>query len=243
MAFDPFKDFEEKGYLRNTFEFKDAEEVREMEHEVFRAGMDDAIDYLTRQENITYNDFLKVHKILFEDFYPWAGSDRLAIAPDYAISKAGIYFCHPQEIERAVNQGLMLARDEEELRKKPGEVMGYFAYGHPFLDGNGRTMLLIHSELCHRAGFSIKWHETTKNDYLAALTKEIQSPCRGHLDNYLKNFMVNASRRGDLADVIGSISGLDGSGNDDVVVGAYSEESVMREYREFEQNRNKGIDS
>jgi fido (protein-threonine AMPylation protein) len=34
--------------------------------------------------------------------------------------------------------------------KEPSKVMGLFAYGHPFLDGNGRTMLIIHSELCRR---------------------------------------------------------------------------------------------
>ncbi|WP_226981161.1 Fic family protein [Vibrio litoralis] len=28
--------------------------------------------------------------------------------------------------------------------------MGFFAYGHPFIDGNGRIMLIIHNELCHR---------------------------------------------------------------------------------------------
>lgn len=41
--------------------------------------------------------------------------------------------------------------------------MGWFAYGHPFLDDNVRTMLIIHSELCHWARFCIDSHRTQKN--------------------------------------------------------------------------------
>jgi cell filamentation protein len=75
--------------------------------------------------------------------------------------------------------------------------MGWFAYGHPFLDGNGRTMLIIHSELCHRADFCIEWQRTRKTDYLTALSAEISSPGKGHLDRYL-NLFVGTSRARDL---------------------------------------------
>jgi cell filamentation protein len=70
------------------------------------------------------------------------------------------------------------------MAAKPGEVMGFFAYGHPFLDG--RTMLLVHVELCHRAGFSIEWHRTNKTHYLAAL---------GILDRYLLQFKGRRQKR------------------------------------------------
>lgn len=35
--FDPFKDFETAGYLRNRFAEKDPQIVQEMEHQMFRA--------------------------------------------------------------------------------------------------------------------------------------------------------------------------------------------------------------
>jgi cell filamentation protein len=41
-----------------------------------------------------------------------------------------------------------MGNDPVVLAKKPGVVMGQFAWGHPFLDGNGRTMLIVHTELC-----------------------------------------------------------------------------------------------
>jgi cell filamentation protein len=236
--FDPFKDFKKKGYLRNNFGFKDPEEVRVMEHTMFRAGLDEALSFLENQRHITYQDFLKVHEILFNEFYPWAGADRASTAPNCAVSKTDILFCHPLDAQLAVEQGLKLAQDLETMRKRPGEVMGYFAYGHPFLDGNGRTMLIIHSELCHRAGFAITWHRANKSDYLNALSAEIKSPGKGHLDRYLSHFITSSDIRSDWGSLIQDLPGLDGRGDEHTVIGEYSEEHVVQQYREFEMKRN-----
>jgi hypothetical protein len=46
------------------------------------------------------------------------------------------------------------------MKARSGEIMGYLAYGHPFLDGNGRTIMTAHSALAQRAGFSIDWTAT-----------------------------------------------------------------------------------
>ncbi len=237
--FDPFKDFEQAGYLRNLFKEKDPEIVRELEHTMFRAGLDDAIDYLSHQKRITYQDFLAIHKILFSEFYPWAGQDRGVVAANLAISKADTLFCHPQDIERAVNLGLRIGHDKIEMRKRPGEVMGYFAYGHPFLDGNGRTMLIIHSELCYRSGFCIDWQKTNKNDYLSALSNEIASPGKKHLDSYLESFIVDQRERPLWGGSIGNLQGLDGSQVQDLVDGEYSDKEVFAKYKDFELNRMK----
>jgi hypothetical protein len=35
---------------------------------------------------------------------------------------------------------LRKGNDEEYMKAKPGEIMGYLAYAHPFLDGNGSTI-------------------------------------------------------------------------------------------------------
>jgi cell filamentation protein len=75
------------------------------------------------------------------------------------------------------------------MASKPGEVMGYLAYGHPFLDGNGRTIMTVHAELAQRAGISLDWAATDKMDYLTALTRELDKPGKGHLDAYLKPFI------------------------------------------------------
>jgi cell filamentation protein len=51
--------------------------------------------------------------------------------------------------------------------------LGHIAYGHPFRDSNGRTIMVVHSVLAQRAGFSVNCAATDKTAYLNALTEEI----------------------------------------------------------------------
>jgi cell filamentation protein len=241
-VFDPFKDFETEGYLRNNFAEKDPQTVREMEHELFRANLDEAIAYLEAQDEISYADFLRVHRILFSAFYPWAGQDRADTARDIAVKKGEILFCHPHDARRAVEQGLRLGQVRETMLTRPGEVMGFFAYGHPFLDGNGRTMLVVHSELCHRAGFSISWERTTKIEYLSALSEEIAKPGKGILDTYLKQFVAAPVDRKNWGQTIHSLNGLDGLSTEDRVEGDVNDPAVVEKYKEFEAQRGYRID-
>ena len=235
--FDPFSDFETEGYLRNRFGEKDPNVIRELEHTMFRAGLDDALVYLSTKAQLTYDDFLAVHKMLFSEIYPWASKDRYELIPDKAISKAGVKFCHPEEIDRSIEYGLSLGQNKDVIRERPGEVMGLFAYGHPFLDGNGRTMLLIHTELCYRAGFSIEWEKTDKVDYLTALSQEIEKPREHPLDLYLSQFIGKPRNRDSWGGAIRSIEGLDGQSLMNSVDGDYSDERVSREYLAYKLER------
>ncbi len=185
--FDPFGDFETAGYLRNVFTEKRLEIIQGLEHFQFRANLSSARIYLAGQKEITYKDFLKVHEIIFKPLYPWAGQDRSVTAPNIAITKAGYndLFCHPQECKRAGEYALGLGNQADIFRQRSGEVLGLLAYSHPFLDGNGRAIMTVHSELCRRAGIHIDWSSTTKEDYLKALTAELNNPAKHHLDAYL----------------------------------------------------------
>lgn len=196
MTFDPFGDYATRGYLRNT---KGADEiaVKRLEHAAFRGQLDAALEYLKSKSTLTYEDVLQTHAKLFGSVYPWAGQDRMVTAPDSAIGKGGNFtlFSHPADSRRAVDLALEMASNPATMREKPGEVMGLLAYAHPFLDGNGRTILTVHTELCRRANMTIDWSKTNKTDYLAALTKELEAPGRGYLDNYLKPFTTVAGTR------------------------------------------------
>jgi cell filamentation protein len=125
-----------------------------------------------------------------------------------------VRFADPQDIQK--NYALKLGQDKAYMAANPGTVMGYLAYGHPFLDGNGRTIMVIHCVLSHRAGISVDWASTSKTEYLTALTHELNDPDKGHLDVYLKSFVGNAHNEKDLlADIVGA-PGLDGEGEDRV---------------------------
>jgi cell filamentation protein len=139
-------------------------------------GLDEALVKLAEQKRLSYRDILGTHNILFEAVFPWAGEDRLTNAPHLAISKGSVLFAYPQDIRRSIDYALEHGQDKAFMASKPGEVMGYLAYGHPFLEGNGRTIMVVHSVLADRAGVSIDWAATGKDEYLSALTREIDSP-------------------------------------------------------------------
>lgn len=235
--FDPFKDFATAGYLRNVNKDKDPSVVKRMEHNIFRANIDDALNNLAAEEYLTYQIFLDTHRILFQDYYPWAGKDRTITLPNKSAVKGEVEFSFPFECRRAVDAGLHLGQNIDKMKKNPGEVMGLFAYGHPFLDGNGRTMLLIHMELCYRAGFSIAWEKTNKADYLTALTSEINEPGIGKLDQYLNHFKLPQLHRGKWGAGVLNIKGLDSVDDGNQIEGDTSDPLIMAKHRKYEDSR------
>jgi cell filamentation protein len=241
VTFDPFGDFTTRGYLRNVARQKDRTIVRQMEHSSFTTGLEEAFAKLNASETITYEDVLSTHKILFEAVYPsWAGQDRLATLPKKVVTKGTgnnkVILAYPRDIKRAVEYALMRGQDKAYMAAHPGDVMGNLAHGHPFLDGNGRTIMTVHCVLAHRAGISIDWASTKKNDYLAALSMELEEPGKGHLDAYLKPFTKKGTDSNALAANVGGAPGLDGE-NEDAVLGDTEDLKLKAEYEAQELRR------
>ena len=118
--------------------------------------------------------------------------------------------------------------------------MSFLAYGHPFLDGNGRTIMAVHVELAHRAGIRIDWSQTNKVEYLTALTKELNDPGKAHLDNYLAPFVSRADSSQSLANQLISIQGLDGrkqSAEQNEVLGSVDSPVLKARYEQQEEQR------
>lgn len=216
MSFDPFGDFETAGYLRNVHQLTDLSLVKRLEHAAFEANIEQALTYLAQ-----------------------AGQDRTAVAPDLRITKGRTgeqgytEFADAPDIRLAADYALALTLRHERFRERPGEVMGNLALAHPFLDGNGRTILLVYTELCYRAGFSIDWSKTTKDGYLAALSEEILDPRPQPLDAYLKPHVIDAVIRDDWPALIGGIQGLDGLDREDLTYQKLDGSEKPRQYRGY----------
>lgn len=208
MTFDPFGDFATRGYLRNKAGEKDETIVQALEQVSVETGIDEAFAFLESRNPIEYRHVLEVHRILFEAVYPWAGEDRTTTAANLTINRANVTFANPADIRRAVDHGLYLGNDPKKMAERPGEVMGMLAYGHPFLDGNGRALMVTHTVLAERAGISINWGATDKTDYLRALTLEVNDPRGGHLDAYLAAFIARPVGKDQLAAHLQSVKGL-----------------------------------
>ena len=212
--FDPFGDYDSRGYLRNFYSEKKLAIIERVMHRSFRVNIEHSFVDLGRKEHLAYDDVLRTHKTLFDSVYPWAGQDRLHTSPEIAVSRGGILFAHPKDAQFATEHALRLGHDKQTMTEKPGEIMGYLAYGHPFLDGNGRTIMIIHASLAHRAGISIDWTRTRKDEYIAALTRELVDPGKGHLDRYLKPFKNGPVSYERLAQEVPQIKGLEGFSRD-----------------------------
>jgi cell filamentation protein len=242
VTFDPFGDLATEGYLRNFEKERDLAIVKRAENASFTTGLDHAFAHLAKSKVLTYDDVLTTHGILFGAVYPWAGQDRSRTAPTLTIKRGTVIFANAPEIRAAVEFALRKGQDKAYMKAKPGEIMGYLAYGHPFLDGNGRTIMTVHSVLARRAGFSIDWSAMMKDAYLDALAKEIENPPKGCLDAFLKPFVRDSIAYEKLASAIVQAPGLDGSLQDaelSEVLGTTEDPAVKAQYEAMLAKRNK----
>lgn len=214
--FDPFGDFEARGYLRNTEGLKDLQTVKILENVFFQSHIELALEFLDGLRGpIEYAHLKRVHGILFGGIYPWAGQDRAELGVASLVSKGStVQFVQSNEIGLAMDWALRMGNDAKKMVSSPGAVMGAFAWAHPFLDGNGRAMLLVHAQMCKRAGIRIDWRATRKDDYLSALTAELRDTKQQALDEYLRPFVQLASKSTGLLNELKELPGLDGLEND-----------------------------
>ena len=69
--FDPFGDYETRGYLRNFEGLKRMDEVKVLEYTFLGPILKIAVEFLGKVNGaLTYKDFLKVHHVVFSEFYP-----------------------------------------------------------------------------------------------------------------------------------------------------------------------------
>ena len=177
MSFDVFNDFEQRGYLRNSHALKDPSEIKRIEHFQFQKNARTAFDFLSKTKPLDYESILEIHRILFKDFYPWAGKDRLELTPKLNITKGDLenIFAYPDDIRLAANYALDKGNNRAIMAQKPGEVFGLLAHAHPFLEGNGRTLLLVHSVLAERANISINCKKIETNEFFKGFNTRIRS--------------------------------------------------------------------
>jgi len=163
-VFDPFGDFETKGYLRNTLGEKNLQDVKSMEHIVFLSQLPATLDWLATQP-LCYNTLLQTHQRLFAEFYPWAGQDRLTVLPDTTVKKGEIVFADPEEIQNTVIDALK--------QTSAADVLRQLAFAHPFLDGNGRAIFVVFAEHQRRQKKLVRFDQVSKSDLGRALGQSI----------------------------------------------------------------------
>ncbi|WP_245905446.1 putative adenosine monophosphate-protein transferase Fic [Photobacterium lipolyticum] len=121
------------------------------------------------QFNLQY--LKKIHHILFQDLYRWAGQIR-----QVDITKGRTRFCHVHNIEREAERLFAaLARDNylcdlpfDRFIKQIAHYYCELNVIHPFREGNGRVQRIFFEILAINAGYEICWEGINLKEWVDA---------------------------------------------------------------------------
>jgi len=119
-----------------------------------------------------FDALCKIHKIIFEDIYEWAGQIRRG---DF-LSKGNSIFCRGRYIienariifGKIVNENNLLGLNKSEFIKKIAYYMGEINALHPFREGNGRTAREFFRQLSLNAKYTLDFSKLRKEELLTA---------------------------------------------------------------------------
>lgn len=183
--FDPFGDGATRGYLRNVHGLPQGQALKRLEHLVFNVQLPDTLAWLSTQDTLGYPQLLETHRRLFGALYPWAGQDRAMLSPSQGVRRGEVSFANPGDAQAAVAAGLRAPT--------PGKALGYLAYAHPFLEGNGRALFTFFSEHLRRQHLRLAWDALNEDAFLEALGRQVEDATSTVLDTYLQPHLRTTS--------------------------------------------------
>ena len=152
--------------LKNKFNIDDAVELARIEEKISKIK---AIELwqsgkLNKMKVGTFNTLAKIHRILFDEIYDFAGKLR-----NVNISKGNFRFASALYLNEAVkNIEKMSQSNFDEIIAKYVEMN----IAHPFREGNGRSMRLwLDHILKKELNRVVDWSQVDKNLYLQAMER------------------------------------------------------------------------
>jgi cell filamentation protein len=147
-------------------------------------------------DRISFENLCKIHKVIFEDIYDWAGQIRRG---DF-FSKGNSIFCRGQFILENADKIIKNLNEENDLKglikndfiTRTAYYMGEVNALHPFREGNGRTCREFFRELSHNAGYVLDYSKTDKE---SLLTADIEA-FNGEYENLIKILDKAISEKG-----------------------------------------------
>lgn len=159
--------------LRGVDLMKAEEQISKRRAKALYAGLLDEI------EVGTYTGLREIHRLLFEEIYPFAGQTR-----KLNLAKSSFRFASALYLDEALEKNSAMPQNTfEEIVAKYVEMN----IAHPFLEGNGRSARIwLDAMLKSALGRVVDWQSIPREDYLLAMER---SPVR---DTELRQLLRNA---------------------------------------------------
>jgi len=130
------------------------------------------LNNMPTMKTFNFNFLCKIHKIIFEDIFEWAGLIRRG---DF-LSKGNSIFCRGQYIEENAKiimdnlqkEKYLCGLDKSKFIERMAYYMGEINALHPFREGNGRTSREFFRQLSLNANYTLDFGKTEKEELLAA---------------------------------------------------------------------------
>jgi cell filamentation protein len=160
--------------LINRFSIKDPERLQELESAYYHIKLNQPVP----TGNFDYEHLKAIHFHLFGDVYPWAGKERTI---DISKNDSQFGLCHylGKELNKLFNnlkeEDYLCGLEKSVFCEKLAHYFNEVNAAHPFREGNGRAQRLFCEHLALKAGFSLRWIDADKNDYIEASTAGFKS--------------------------------------------------------------------
>ena len=167
--------YEGTNVLKNKFNIKDISKLQEIENKIVLAKLFE-LRQNKRIASFDVEHLVSIHRFLFEDIYPFAGSFRVEnIAKGYFSFAEWEYI--EDELKRLLNElkeeNYLQGKNKEELAKRLSYYVSELNVLHPFREGNGRTIREFIRELCYKNGYLLDLQNIEANDMLVASMKSV----------------------------------------------------------------------
>src|SRR5699024_8048248 len=139
--------------LRNKLGITDEDELREAEYQITGARQVELV--VNPTPGFDRDHLRELHHHLFQDVYDWAGDFR-----EVGVAKQGVEFARVDQIEEFVVQAEEIYAssrwaelDADQTADQLGKIYGWLNTGHPFREGNGRTMAVVMQQALARTPY------------------------------------------------------------------------------------------
>jgi cell filamentation protein len=127
---------------------------------------------MVQMNEFNFETLCKIHKIIFEDIYEWAGLIRRG---DF-LSKGNSIFCRGQYIvknakiifDNIIKENNLCGLNKSKFIERIAYYMGEINALHPFREGNGRTAREYFRQLSLNAEYTLDFSKTEKEKLLTA---------------------------------------------------------------------------